>query len=124
MPGCQVLGVIAGTPEAPRVAYLDEPLPASPEVLALSGPFGPTRVLRLAATCEEAACTHFDGHDCRLATRVVDLLPAVVDLLPRCTIRPACRWYAQEGKAACLRCPQIVTEVRGANDDVRRLAAG
>src|SRR5207302_2680450 len=63
MAGCQVLGVIGGTGDAPRVAYVDEPLLASAEVLALAGPIGPTRVLRLAAACEESACTHFDGND-------------------------------------------------------------
>jgi hypothetical protein len=53
---------------------------------------------------------HFDGHDCRLATRLVQLLPAVVDRLPPCHVRPDCRWWQQEGKAACLRCPQVVTD--------------
>ena len=49
------------------------------------------------------ACGHFDGRDCpRLATRVVQLLPPVVDGVPPCHLRPDCRWWQQEGKAACL----------------------
>jgi hypothetical protein len=32
-----------------------------------------------------------------------------VESLPACRIRPDCRWFVQEGRAACLRCPQIVT---------------
>jgi len=45
-----------------------------------------------------------------LAAMIVQWLPSVVDTLPPCAIRPACRWWQQEGKAACVRCPQVVTE--------------
>ena len=69
----------------------------------------PTEVFRLAATCAEHKCPHFDGADCRLATRVAKMLPPVVDSLPPCVIRKECRWFAQEGAAACLRCPEITT---------------
>ncbi|NCS45084.1 MAG: nitrogen fixation protein, partial [Microcystis aeruginosa BS11-05] len=34
----------------------------------------------------------------------------VTDILPPCRIRQNCRWWLQEGKAACLRCPQVVTD--------------
>jgi hypothetical protein len=47
---------------------------------------------------------------CRLAVRIVEELPEAVEGLPACRIRPACRWWLQEGKGACLRCPLIVTE--------------
>ena len=53
---------------------------------------------------------HFAENRCRLASRVVETLPEAVDGLPPCRIRPTCRWWQQEGKAACLRCPMIVTE--------------
>src|SRR5215217_3649727 len=69
----------------------------------------PREVFRMAGQCEELRCTHFNGTDCKLATRIVQILPAVVDGLPPCLIRASCRWYTQEGKAACLRCPQVVT---------------
>jgi hypothetical protein len=89
--------------------YLNEHVPASPEVLAMSAPLKPTEVFRLAATCAENKCPHFDGRDCRLATRIVQILPAVVDTLPPCIIRKECRWFSQEGGAACRRCPEITT---------------
>jgi len=38
------------------------------------------------------------------------MLDPVVSALPRCAIRPVCRWFRQEGRAACLRCPQVATE--------------
>jgi hypothetical protein len=40
---------------------------------------------------------------------VVQILPVVVDALPPCTIRNNCRWFSQEGEAACKRCPEITT---------------
>jgi hypothetical protein len=75
----------------------------------MAAPLKPTEVFRLAATCAEHKCSHFDGADCRLATRGVKMLPPVVDSLPPCTIRKECRWSAQEGAAACMRCPEITT---------------
>lgn len=109
MEDCRILGVVDRVGPAPRIVYLNELLPATADMLALSGPVKPTEVYRLAATCEEHKCPHFDGADCRLATRIVNILPAVVDALPPCTIRKDCRWYSQEGGAACKRCPEVTT---------------
>ena len=102
-------GVIGGTSSEPRVAWIEKPVPVSDELLALTGPVEPTEVFRIAAPCQESKCCHFDGKDCRLATKLVQLLPAVTESLPPCRIRPDCRWFTQEGRAACMRCPQIVT---------------
>lgn len=66
----------------------------------------------------------FDGKNCNLATRIVQILPAVVDALPACLIRPTCRWYQQEGRAACMRCPQVVTENYEPSEDFKRAALG
>jgi hypothetical protein len=120
--GSTVLGVVGGTAEQPRVAYLAEPRPVTPEVLALSGAVSPTAIFRFGAPCAGHACKHFDGTDCRLATRIVQLLPPVVDALPACHLRPDCRWWQQEGKAACLRCPQIVSDLRNPSQLQRQAA--
>jgi hypothetical protein len=109
MDNCRVLGVVQQNGAAPRLAYLNELLPATDDVLAMSAPLKPTEIYRLAATCAEHKCPHFDGADCRLATRIVQILPAVVEALPPCTIRKDCRWYSQEGAAACRRCPEVTT---------------
>ena len=109
MDQCRVLGVVNRDGPAPILEYLNQQLPATPEVLAMAAPLKPTEVFRLAATCAEDKCPHYDGADCRLATRVVKILPAVVDSLPPCIIRKDCRWYTQEGGAACKRCPEITT---------------
>ena len=109
MDNCRILGVVDQQGPTPRLVYLNELLPASDDVLALSAPLKPTEVFRLSATCAEHKCPHFDGSDCQLATRIVKILPAVVDALPPCTIRKDCRWYSQEGGAACRRCPEVTT---------------
>ena len=109
VPGSVAFGVITGTADDPRVRWIERPVPVTPELLALTGPVASTQVLRIAAPCQEKACCHFDGTDCRLATRLVELIPAVVESLPPCRIRADCRWFLQEGGAACRVCPQIVT---------------
>jgi hypothetical protein len=109
IPGSVAFGVIAGSAENPRVAWIEEPVPVTNELLGLTKPVAPTQVLRIAAPCQEKACCHFDGTDCRLATRLVQLIPAVAEKLPPCRIRPDCRWFLQEGASACRVCPQIVT---------------
>lgn len=115
-------GVIEGTVEAPRMVHLTRSLPVTDELLALSGPVAPTEVFRFAAPCAGDSCQHFDGKDCRLATRIVQILPAVTSDLPPCSLRPSCRWWQQEGRAACLRCPQVVTETYGPSEEFMRAA--
>lgn len=107
----RLLGVVSRDGAEPRIAYLDEPVTPTPEMLDLAAPLAPSQVFRLAARCEERKCTHFDGAKCQLAVRIAGMLPEVVDALPACSIRPECRWFRQEGRAACLRCPQIMTGV-------------
>lgn len=109
MTGSVAFGVVGGTAAEPRVSWIEKPVPVTEEILALTGEVPPTQVLRIAAPCQENACCHFDGTDCRLATKLVQLMPAVTQSLPPCQIRKDCRWYAQEGRAACAVCPQIVT---------------
>lgn len=106
-----VFGIVTGTVEQPEVNYLAEPQPVSEELLTLSQPVAPTEVFRFAAACANTGCQHFNGSQCRLAERIVQNLPPVTENLPLCPIRANCRWWQQEGKAACLRCPQIATEV-------------
>ena len=122
MDQCRVLGVVQQQEAGPMVQYLKEDLSASPEVLAMAHPLKPTEVFRLAATCAEHRCPHFDGADCQLAARVVQILPAAVDLLPPCIIRQQCRWYSQEGGAACKRCPVITTVSYDLSPEVREVS--
>jgi len=110
--------------DAPRIGYLNEPVPLTDEIVALAAPAEPREIFRIAANCEELKCTHFNGTKCELATRIVQILPAVTDGLPACLIRATCRWYVQEGKPACLRCPQVVTQPVQPSEDYARAALG
>lgn len=113
----RLLGVVEPTEDGPRVAYLNEEVAVTSDLLGAAAPARPAEVFRFAAICETSRCTHFDGMRCKLAARIVDRLPPVVDALPVCLIRPTCRWFAQEGREACLRCPQVVTECAEASPD-------
>ena len=118
----QVLGVVSRDGAAPRLAYLDQPMAATPEILELAAPVAVSEVFRLSARCEEQKCMHFDGTRCQLAVRIAKLLPEAVDTLPACNIRPDCRWFRQEGRAACMRCPQLVTGNAEADEVLQRVA--
>jgi hypothetical protein len=109
-PESKVIGVVGGIVDEPRVAHLEQPLPVSQDLLQLTIPVTPTEVFRFAAPCAGSGCVHFERDRCQLANRIVTLLPEVAQDLPKCHIRPSCRWWQQEGRAACLRCPQIVTD--------------
>ncbi|HEY5139539.1 MAG TPA: nitrogen fixation protein [Methylococcales bacterium] len=119
--GSIVFGVVGGTAQAPQLMHI-EPRPVTSEVLALTQPVNPAEVFRFAAPCAGDTCQHFDGFNCRLATRIVASLPVVVDSLPSCHLRPTCRWWQQEGKTACFRCPQIVTETHNPTEHLQNVA--
>jgi hypothetical protein len=119
----RVFGVVGGDATEPRLAYLDESTPVTDDLMAMAGPVKPTEVFRLAAPCVESKCCHFDGRDCQLATRIVQILPLVSESLPACAIRRDCRWFQQEGREACMRCPQVVTLNCAASDEMVRAAA-
>ena len=113
----KVFGVALRTPDgALRLGYLTEAQPATPDILAASGAAKPAEVMRIAAPCMHSGCVHFSGATCRLAARITAMLDPVVSDLPRCAIRPTCRWFQQEGRAACLRCPQVIRELGEADD--------
>jgi hypothetical protein len=110
MDGSSIIGVRREIDGVTRIHHVADPLPVTDELLALAAPARPTEIFRFAAPCAESACSHFDGTNCRLAAKIVENVVDVVDALPPCRIRATCRWYVQEGKPACLRCPLIFSE--------------
>jgi hypothetical protein len=107
-----VLGVIEVAGGRSKVAYLEERVPFTPEIAALAGPVSPTRVMRLAARCEENRCVHFGDGKCGLATRIAAMSGSDSLNVPACTIRNTCRWFRQEGIAACRNCERVETEAK------------
>jgi hypothetical protein len=123
MAGSTVFGLVQGTATDPRVAYLDRAVPLTPGILASAAPVAPTEVFRIGAPCAGGCCQHFGEGRCRLATRLVQWLPPVVASAPPCALRPHCMWWRQEGVHACLRCPQIATQMHGASAQLVEAAA-
>jgi len=109
-PEAVILGVVLGTAERPRLVHLNVLADATPERMALATPATPTEVYRLASPCIANRCPHFDGADCHIAKRVVAHVEPESDRLPACLLRPICRWWHQEGRDACVRCSQVVTD--------------
>lgn len=107
--GAVIFGVVGGTVAEPRVRHLAQLLPVTDELLAMVEPASPLAVFRTAAPCAESACSHFAAGQCRLVSSVVAELPAATPALPVCRLRPTCKWWQQEGREACFRCPIIVT---------------
>ncbi len=120
MQNSMVFGIIGGTVEEPQASYLIKPQPLY-KMPKVPEPLKPTEVFRFSATCAEHQCMHFDGSKCKLAQRIARLDP-VVEFLPPCPIRTDCRWWQQEGKEACLRCPAVVTENYQPSEDMRLAA--
>ena len=105
-----LIGVVTDRAGSPHVVATARALPVTAEILEMAGPVQPTEVFRFASPCQTGKCPHFQNEACQLAVRSVDLLQAVVDELPKCSIRAHCRWFRQEGAAICKRCPQVVTD--------------
>lgn len=122
MDGARVFGVIGGSETEPRVAYLKESAVVDSSLFEKLGPLKPTHMFRFAAKCEESRCAHYNGERCTLAQHIVKMLDPVVDLLPPCLIRPTCRWFAEAGREACLRCPQVVTMIPKGHDKLNQAA--
>lgn len=111
MKGAHVFAVVSGSATEPQVAYLKPDAEISEGLLKEVGPEVAAHAFRFSATCEENRCCHYDGRRCGLGRRISQGLDPVVDSLPVCQIRSTCRWFAENGREVCLRCPQVVTYV-------------
>jgi hypothetical protein len=121
--GSSVIGVAGKRDGKVRVSLLPELVPLEAVAHLIPDTVPVTEVLRLAGPCVEQRCSHFDQGQCTLVSRIVARLPTVVDRLLPCALRASCRWWHQEGRAACRRCPQIVSEPLRAGVLIQEVAA-
>jgi hypothetical protein len=119
-----IFGIIGGNETEARVIYLDESIPITSELLEKAAPVTPAEIYRVAVPCAHHKCLHFDGANCTLAQRVVEKMAVVEEELPKCSIRENCRWWHQEGKTACMRCPQVVTDNYNHSEFLLEVAIG
>jgi hypothetical protein len=119
-PGAVVLGVRSGP--SGGVVYLELPAPAAAAVAAVPAGVHPTQVVRFAAPCR-STCGHFENDTCTLVDKVVaGTAPTDSASVPRCHLRPRCRWWQQSGVDACRRCTLVQT-FTAAGDTERELIA-
>jgi len=110
IPGSKVFGLIIDDPGLVRTAYLDSEAEEALASASLAADMHLDRTnARFSADCQEGKCGNFVDHRCKISRNLVDFLQPVVDALPRCTIRPTCRWFSEEREHACFRCPQVAT---------------
>ncbi|MEU6777071.1 hypothetical protein [Streptomyces sp. NPDC046759] len=118
-PEAVVLGVHA---DSEGLTYLETPVPAAEATAMLPPDVLPTRVLRFAGHCY-AECAQRVGDSCGLVTKVALHAPtATAANLPRCHLRPRCKWWRQVGVDACHRCPLVVHDVREDEELAKRIA--
>lgn len=108
--GAVLIGVLG--PDG-RLGYVRPPLPVDEHFLAASAGTGdPESRFRFADTCAQDACEHWSDRHCTLIGRLIRARPEgepeAAGTLPRCGIRAACRWFAQDGERACGICPLVV----------------
>ncbi|MCP2326985.1 hypothetical protein HDA40_005492 [Hamadaea flava] len=105
------LGMI--TP-ARTVAYVTPQVPLDAIRESLDESQGPLeRNYRFAGPCVTTGCGFWTGEHCGLAAKAVESYQSTgapqLDL-PKCAIRRSCRWFAEQGPAACSPCSYVVTD--------------
>jgi hypothetical protein len=108
------LGMI--TP-AGRVAYVTPAVPAEVALATAGDSTAPVESrYRLAGPCVTSSCGFWTGEHCglgaRLAASYAELAAPAGAELPKCAIRRTCRWFAEQGPAACPACSHVVTDAR------------
>lgn len=121
-PESVVLGVRSG--DGGEVVYLADPVPAADVLGAIPAGIAPNRVLRFASHCV-SDCANRVGEACGLIERIRAVpqeAGAEDGPLPRCHLRPQCKWWNQVGVEGCRRCPAVVT-LNPHDDELRVLVA-
>ena len=111
--GAILLGVVG--PDG-RVGYISPAVRIDDRFVETARRQGsPEQRFRFAGTCVECRCKQWDNGRCGVIDTVLEAKAAAVDppepeSLPRCGIRPSCRWFHQTGPAACAVCPFVITD--------------
>jgi hypothetical protein len=112
--GSQLIGIVG--PDG-RLGYVDPPLEVDSTFIEISSRGrAPESRFRFAEPCLGHLCEHWADDQCGLIGRLsagADELALNDDAkLPRCGIRPTCRWFSQRGPEACVACPHVVRRSR------------
>jgi hypothetical protein len=109
-PGNLLIGIVAGDGS---IVPVRPPLPVDEtfvdEAQQASGR-PPEARFRFAGRCVTSLCRQWTGSRCVVGDVVAASDPGPQSLQP-CAIRPTCRWWAQNGPAACRGCTLVVHTV-------------
>ena len=109
--GATLLGIVKTDQ---TVALLNIPLPIDEDFVQKANQNRePERRFRFADKCVKSGCRQWTGKSCGIMNELAWANPSVQSTdeeLPPCIIRPACRWYSQEGGKACRICLFVVTQ--------------
>jgi len=107
-----ILAVVQNGGDESSVKMLDHPVKVTEGTLLafVGNQVRPTQLFRFAAPCEESGCSNWNGSHCRVAERLVQIRPTSPAELPKCRLRPVCRWFEEQGREVCFRCPQVLTD--------------
>lgn len=99
-----------------RIDFLAEPFMVDATfVAAASEGRAPAQRFRFSSPCLTSGCEKWDGERCGVA-KILDergpelLPPNTASALPRCAIRPGCRWHGEHGDSICYTCSWVITE--------------
>jgi hypothetical protein len=99
-----------------RIDFMAEPIAIdSSFVAAAKEGRPPEQRFRFSSPCLKRGCEKWDGERCGVARilhqRGPELLPPDdAARLPRCAIRPDCRWHGEYGDPICYTCSWVITE--------------
>jgi hypothetical protein len=112
-PGHQLIGVVGPTG---HMGYVSPPLEIDADFVERASrrtDVPPEARFRFAGPCVESRCAQWSEGACSVISRVVEHVDSpTADALPVCGIRSSCRWFSQEGRAACERCPLVTRSTR------------
>lgn len=79
---------------------------------------------RFASKCAENNCGQWTGEGCGVVARAsVALADRQSPVLPKCSIRSSCRWFAEKADAACRVCHFVVTDDEEASRNYSRTSS-
>ncbi len=108
-PGATLLGMVrsdATVGHLPQTYIVDEDFVQAANADGLAE----TR-FRFASACVKGNCRQWNGTGCGVVARAADELALRHSpVMPKCSIRPSCRWFAEKADAACRICHFVVTD--------------
>ncbi|MFL5338447.1 MAG: hypothetical protein ACJ8H8_36130 [Geminicoccaceae bacterium] len=110
-PGAKLLGLVQ---QDGTIGYLGDPLEIDAEFVDRANQGRtPERRFRFVNPCAECGCRQWTGTRCGVIDRTLEELAGdETQSLPRCGIRPHCRWFRQNGADACRVCSLVITDTR------------